>query len=375
VARESKILLISEHPEEGWGGPVHYLATLIPVLYREGYRICLLPDGGVSEELQARLRENQVQLISRHDGLLWVRRLFRKFPRVMRYPLESLVINMWIKSKRIEPDRVIVSLCSPGRYLFPYGLLSQAMFVFHSEPSGSRHTKAARIFKFLAGKKATFVGVSDWVTKSLKDVWRVDENRIKLVTIKNPATQEVAPVPYIPEERRLILMVGAANEYKNPWFWLKVAQLVVEKNTQEAVTFRWVGDGPLLPAMRKWVAERNLSDMIELPGYSDELEKHYEEARIYFQCSVRETSSFSAIDALGFGLPLFMSISGGLRELMEEIGIEMAVDLSSESKTAELLNSLLRDFERLEALSKKSKEVARIQYSFTRWEEAILEQL
>lgn len=373
--QERVVLIISEHPEEGWGGPVHYISILIPVLHRMGFQIWLLADGGVSERLGGVLKANNVHVLPRHGGVLFVRKFLSKLPRILRYPIESVVLASWLKSGTAKPERVIVSLCSPGRYLWPSGLLGRGMFVFHSEPSGPRHALAGTIFRFLAGKKATFIGVSEWVTKSLRDVWRIRENRIRLVTMINPSTSAVAPVPYVPEERKVILMVGAANEYKNPWFWLEVAQYVVEHGQPDSIRFRWVGEGPLLNDMRKWVRDRGLTGAIEFPGYSEDLTKHYDEAVVYFQCSVKETSSFSTIDAVNFGLPLLLSTNGGLGEILKDKENGLSVDLSSVRSTSTKLISLLSDPGLLIAFSAHTQKFGKHKYSLPDWERRISELL
>ena len=362
------IVVISEHPAEGWGGPVQYICILLPFLKKLGFHIVFLADGGFSKKLDGVLRETNADVVNPSKGLLRFRRALKPLPRILRYPIESLLVAGWLRGRSARPDKVLVSLTSPGRYLWPYGLLGEGVFVFHSEPTGPNHKKAGVLFRRLIGRDATLIGVSSWVVESIRNVWGVDLDSRRLHTIPNPSpSSEIAPL-YDPASRNIVLMVGAANEYKNPWFWLAVAERVIENQDQSDLVFRWIGDGPDLLAMRSWVINKGLESRIELPGFIENTDQEYAKAKIYFHASIRENSSFACIDALRHRLPLFVSPIGGLREFVEEGENGQFIILESVERTAENLLAIWRDEDYLRLMSVGSATIFGSDHSNATWE-------
>ena len=359
--------MISEHPEDGWGGTVQYLTVLISHLQRNGRQVWLLPDGGISSTFQTFLQESEVSLVGRFDGLLALRRFFSKLPRVLRYPLESWVLNIWLTRLSWHPEEIIVSLSSPGRYLWSSGPLGRALLVFHSEPSGWKHKLVAPVFRRLAGANRTFIGVSSWITQNITTTWGFKSTKISLHTVPNASVPSLNHSPYIAEERDLILMVGAANELKNPWFWLMAAKEALSQQPYRRMIFRWVGAGPLLEEMRGWVIENQLDRSIELVGFDQNVTPHYEHARIYFHVSVRENSSFACIDALRFGLPMLVNPIGGLKDFVVDGFNGETVDINTHTNAGRQIVRLFDDVERLRFFSENSRKLFQAAHSLEKW--------
>lgn len=67
------------------------------------------------------------------------------------------------------------------------------------------------------------------------------------------------------KDKLQILYVGRAAAMKGPLDWIEVMARLYARGIAFEAT--WVGDGPLLPAMRQQVARLNLEHVVHMPGY------------------------------------------------------------------------------------------------------------
>jgi L-malate glycosyltransferase len=66
-----------------------------------------------------------------------------------------------------------------------------------------------------------------------------------------------------------------------------------------------LGDGSLAPEIHKFIRDRNLGDVIKMPGIvnHEELPEYFHAADIYISCSISDGSSISLLEAMATGLP------------------------------------------------------------------------
>ncbi len=365
---KKRVLIISQHSAEGSGGPIDYLLLLIRFLRDEGLSVSLFSEGGLSSPVKQFLASNSIEVVHGAEVLARVRRVLRAVPVPLRYLIEAASINRWVRGRQHRFTHVFVAMCSPGRYLIPVCPLGRAVYVFHSEPVGLKHMFAGAYFRNLIGKDAKLIAVSRWVKQSLNNVWRVNPDDPRLFLVPHPAHKINQPKPYVPHERTKILMAGSANEFKNPWFWLDLAKAVLEECEDQALTFRWIGDGPLLEDMRSWVSINALGERVELPGFVSDPTEDYNSARLYLQLSKRESMGFAAIDALRAGLPIITTRVGGLQEVVEENGNGFFAHQEEFDVSKSRIVNLLSDYDTLKKFSSRSSELHREQFSEVVWQ-------
>lgn len=366
------ILVISQHSADGLGGPAKYLENLLLLLQDKSHRIHLLSFGGISSGLNQAVADVGAKIV---EPPPWgnLQNRTRLFPKLFGYVVEALSLNRAVTRMRPRIDLLVVSHCSPGRYLLPWGPLGGAVLIYHSEPVGRKHRLAGPLLRFLLGRNSKLVAVSEYVANEILATWArgSDEGRRnlakRLVTLRHPSFEVGIQANYVPHLRREVLMAGGANWYKNPWLWLRVAELVIGRSENRELTFRWIGDGPLLEDMRRHVRRIGLTRRIILPGHVKDVRPAYESARLYLHLSVRESMGIAAVDALRAALPMVVSNVGGLPETVDSELNGLIVSSSNPEDIADCVAALLDDPVRLTTFSRASRAKFLAEYDAAVW--------
>lgn len=103
-----------------------------------------------------------------------------------------------------------------------------------------------------------------------------------------------------------VLSVGRAVDQKDPLLLCAVARELVQRGVRD-ITFTLVGDGPLLPEVRAYVATHGLSSVVALPG-SVPSDPHYRRADVLLLTSRYEGVPLVLFEAWAAGLPVVMSV-------------------------------------------------------------------
>ncbi|SFL92882.1 glycosyltransferase [Methylorubrum salsuginis] len=149
-----------------------------------------------------------------------------------------------------------------------------------------------------------------------------------------------------------LLYVGRASAMKGPFDWLDAVAGARRAGLHVSAT--WLGDGPLLEAMRARVRAEGLETCVSLPGFEGDrgrLLRAMREAHLFLFCHTTPESPRCLVEALVCGTPLVgygSPYSEGL------VGREGAGLLSTMGDAVTLVRSLVeldRDRERLAGLT------------------------
>ncbi len=353
---QPQIIVFSEQASFGWGGPVDYVKVLLHFLVRNGMKIDLVIDGGTTKEFIQEISSKHVRIVGpQSDSLLKLRTALSRFPKPLSYVLEAMLTELWLRKNYDRNIAVVTSLCSPGRYLLPYGRLGRGTFIFHSDPTGRKHRLAARLFRFLLGSKSQIIAVSHFVSQKIESTWGPLSYKQKVITVLNPAVKEVTGSDYVPSERQYVLMVGSTSDIKNPSLWPSVAKETLNLSSDDRLRFRWVGGGDVFDKMRGWVRAEGLTDKIELPGYDPNPAHHYSEAKVYVHLSKREMLPIAVVDAIRAKIPLVVANVGGLPELCEHQKNGLVVNTDDHKSISRQLDALLENEALLSSFSTGSR--------------------
>lgn len=145
------------------------------------------------------------------------------------------------------------------------------------------------------------------------------ETDVGTVTVVHPPVALHRPDAGRPEDgrRQLVLGVGRASRVKGTDLFLQVAHQVGRDGAD--VTFRWLGDGPLLPRLRRHT--RRSATRTEFVGNVRDTEPHFRDAALVLIPSRRESFSRVAVEALSHGVPVVASDVGGLPEAVGPGGV------------------------------------------------------
>lgn len=102
-----------------------------------------------------------------------------------------------------------------------------------------------------------------------------------------------------------LLYAGRASAMKGPLDWLDA--VAAARRAGIRLTATWLGDGPLLDAMRARVAAEGLGDCVSLPGFEGDrgrLLRAMREAHLFLFCHTTPESPRCLVEALVCGTPL-----------------------------------------------------------------------
>ena len=110
-----------------------------------------------------------------------------------------------------------------------------------------------------------------------------------------------------------VLSVGRLDPEKNPLLLVEIAELLRKRDPRWSLAI--AGDGPLHEAIERRIAERGLSDAVELLGYvpnGPELWAEYRRSQAFLHVSLTEGLPQVLFEAQGAGLPVVATDVGGV---------------------------------------------------------------
>lgn len=156
----------------------------------------------------------------------------------------------------------------------------------------------------------------------------------------------------------VIVFAGRFMEQKSP------LQIVQTLNKIKDISWKCVmiGDGPLMPDVKKSIAEFELGDRLVLTGWisPDEVMKHFEQSDILFMPSLSEGLPVVGVQALSKGLAIVASRVGGFVDLVDEDKNGYLVESGNKEGFKSKLQELLTSPSRLLSLRQASLEKAKL---------------
>ena len=120
------------------------------------------------------------------------------------------------------------------------------------------------------------------------------------------------------------ISVGTICKRKNQILAIKA----IEKLKDENVILNLIGEGPELDECKKYVKEHNLQENVNFLGTSLDVARNLQESDVFIMTSKIEGLPVAAQEAMAKSLPLILTDVGGCRELIDNNGILVTVDLN-----------------------------------------------
>ncbi len=176
----------------------------------------------------------------------------------------------------------------------------------------------------------------------------------------------------ISTETPIILYLGKLIKGKRPLDVLRAYEMIKEKN--KALIF--VGDGPLLPELKRYVNEKKINNVFFV-GFKgqNEIAKYYAAADVFVHPSASETWGLVINEAMCFSLPVVVSnmVGCGL-DLVKNGENGYIFPVGDIEKITEYLEKLIKNVKQRIDFGKKSLEIIK-NYSYKKGVENILKAL
>jgi glycosyltransferase involved in cell wall biosynthesis len=161
----------------------------------------------------------------------------------------------------------------------------------------------------------------------------------------------------IPEDHRVVAIVGRLHKVKGHEYFLQAAKKVLED--YQKVTFLVVGDGELMEPLKEMSRDLEIEDRVVFMGYSDSVSKVLQEVDIKVISSISEGIPLTLFEAMNAALPVVSTDVGGIKEILEEGKTGFLVPPKDPDALAEKVLLLLNEKELLQNMSVAAKEASR----------------
>lgn len=184
---------------------------------------------------------------------------------------------------------------------------------------------------------------------SPKQSMQIIENGVDTVTF-SPANETQGNTPVV------FLSTSRLTPRKGIHFLIEAFAIAL-KETAIPLELRLIGEGEQKPLLEARVAELGISDRVVFLGRiaHEKLAEHYRQAHVFVLPSKNEGMSNSALEALACGLPLVVSGTGGMQELVTDGENGCFIDPENTEAFAHALSSLATSPERLRSFGRESR--------------------
>ena len=228
---------------------------------------------------------------------------------------------------RFKPDLIVISEATPGIYIGMFILPIRIIYILHTAISGSVYWPTSFLLKYCLNKRKVIVTVSEFAKQTIVKFWLNNNKKDHIKVIYNTGGRLIKCKKKSKNNKLTILTLGHVVAYKNPFFWIELAQKIIQE-IDERIEFIWAGDGKLLGECLNRINALKTPN-IKFIGYVDNVDKLYAESDIYFQPSLIENLSISVLGAMKWGLPCIVSKNGGLPETVINNKTGFIIDTNS----------------------------------------------
>ena len=232
---------------------------------------------------------------------------------------------------RVRPDVVFVNLPtpeqSPGAMLATAVLRRPTAVVFHLVPPGPAVTPRRRRLYALAGRRQTWITVSDDSRRELarrlgRPAGRILRiyNGIELmprVSRPAPDRDEIRHELGIPSGRTVLLTVARLSLQKGHDLLLDAMPGLLERDP--GVVLVWAGAGEEQTRLASRIQEMGLGDNVRMLGPRDDVDRLLAAADLFLFPSLFEGFGFALAEAMAAEVPVLTVNSGVMRELVHDM--------------------------------------------------------
>lgn len=279
---------------------------------------------------------------------------------------------------QLSPD-VVVSFCDRNNALILLAI-GNRFPVLISERSDPRFQKMPRIWEMIRARvyprAKVCVAQTNDVLNYLQQKFYPSDSKTTFLTIPSaidaPCHASDAENTQRSQKENRLLFVGRLASEK------QIDQILLAWKTAHTMLPNWklriVGQGPMEAQLKQLASDLNISQSIELRGWTSDVWSEYRSARAFVMASRYEGFPQSLIEAMTMGLPCLVThFSPAIEECVEHGRSGFLLQSLSELPT--YLKQLQDDPERESSMSKRAREIAqRYQWSNVapRWEAALL---
>lgn len=231
------------------------------------------------------------------------------------------------------------------------------------------HARVTAFLEKLTSKKvhhfANGIACAKSVAQALKvpvSGFEVVHNGIDITRFNIPSQKEELKKSLgIPENNKVVTMVGRLTSQKNHPMLLKIAQKC--KNMNLPVHFAIVGHGELFEKTTRLSRELNVSDVVHFMGLRKDIPQILKSSDIFCYTSLYEGFPNVILEAMTAALPIITTNFDGVEELIEDGVNGKIVPINDVDSAIKLIQLYINDVELATSCGTEAHKMVRINYS------------
>jgi glycosyltransferase involved in cell wall biosynthesis len=286
--------------------------------------------------------------------------------------LDELIF--WTKIlQKTRYERIIFSVGYPGLYLYSFLMPVKVLYIVHTTVKEKADIFGKFLLKIIAYPHKRLLTVSKSALDSLSNNWLSGTSSRNIGFVYNFYEPKYKVEKKVNHGKSItILTIGSLELYKNPYFFIDIAKLLLLRNTQINFRFLWAGNGSQLSACINLVKDY---PQIHFLGYVENVEVLYSEADLYFQPSLEETHGISVLGALYYGIPSIVSENGGLTESIYDGINGIVIDVDNIEDSYHRIIELLSNLDLIEQMRLNSRRIFYEKFNKSTWETSMINYL
>lgn len=305
------------------GGTRTYVKQLVSLYSKAGFRCLLIGAGPAGDsDMASYCASYGTEYVSTYYSLggrySWLLRVFFLDRKIQQ------LISVY------KPDMLVASVGDPGLFLPYMKYAKNSIYILHTSPEPHPGLIKRLIFRLImrlaTSPRCKYVAVSSYEARMMTEAWGLNRDLAPII-VYNTAGQSIESISKPVASPLKCLTVGHVVSYKNPLFWIEMAEAALRKSPN--LRFTWVGPGPMLEECRLLVKQKCLQGRVEFVGGTPDPSTYYASSHVYIQPSLVESLGISVLDAMRHCMPCIVSNRGGLPELVEDGVSGFVVELES----------------------------------------------
>ena len=237
-----------------------------------------------------------------------------------------------------------------------------------------QHIRLARIkaYKDTLQHATRLVSVSRFVTRELEREG-IDESRICTIYDGVSIKEDNAPIKRcrevrealgIPCNKKLIMQVGRIEPNKGQGMALQAFRLLRRKQPNAHLVFVGEVQGAFdyYNTLQDMVQNLNQTEFVSFLPFQEDMDSLYASASVLVNCGMHEALGMTVLEAMAAQLPVVVTDSGGLPEMIEH-GVSGLVASNTSESIAECIGAILQDDNFALALGRNAR--LRVQSEFS----------
>lgn len=333
------LLLIPEFGRSG--GTRTYLIQLLEFCFEQGYNVTLaISRSKIDHEIKNLIELYKFDLIYIND-IKQHRIKNRNINGILKMIIQFLTIRKLVSKKKY--DFVIFSNSSHSNYIVSFLLSIKIVFILHSIPEKNENKLLKTILNSKVCNNKIIITVSDAAKNKIQNYMLNGYENNNVIVIGNFYNNNNKIITKKANDKVInVLTLGHVVNYKNPYFFIKVAEKMWFVNRN--IKFFWAGEGEELENCNTIINKLNLKN-VEFIGFRNDVDYLYSTSDIYCQFSNSESQGIAILGAMAYGIPCIGTNVGGIPEVIRDKINGYIINVKDINNAVELINKLACDYE------------------------------